>query len=58
MGWGLVYGVLTPLKTILLMEETGVPGENHQPVASRWQTLTHKVVSTTPRHERDSNLQQ
>jgi hypothetical protein len=49
---------LTPLKTILLMEETGVPGENHQPVASRWQTLTHKVVSTTPRHERDSNLQQ
>jgi hypothetical protein len=24
-----------------LVEETGVPGENHQPVASHWQTLSH-----------------
>jgi len=23
------------------MEETGVPGENHRPVASHWQTLWH-----------------
>jgi hypothetical protein len=22
------------------VEETGVPGENHQPVASHWQTLS------------------
>jgi hypothetical protein len=34
-----------------LVEETGVPGENHQ------QTLSHNVVSSTPRHERGSNLQ-
>jgi hypothetical protein len=27
------------------MEETGVPGENHRPVASHWQTLSHNVVS-------------
>jgi hypothetical protein len=25
-------------RTILLLEETRVPGENHRPVASHWQT--------------------
>jgi hypothetical protein len=25
----------------MLLEETGVPGENHRPEASHWQTLTH-----------------
>jgi len=33
---------------ILLVEETGVPRENHRPVASHWQTLSHNVVSSTP----------
>ena len=28
----------------LLVEETGGPGENHRPVASQWQTLSHNVV--------------
>ena len=32
---------------LLLVEETGVPGENHQTVASNWQTLPHNVVSST-----------
>ena len=41
----------------LLMEETGVPEENHRPVASNWQTLSHNVVLSTPRHERGSNSQ-
>jgi hypothetical protein len=27
-----------------LMEETGVPEENHRPVASHWQTLSDNVV--------------
>ena len=27
-----------------LVEETGVPGENHRPAASHWQTLLHDVV--------------
>jgi hypothetical protein len=26
------------------VEETRVPGENHRPVASHWQTLSHNVV--------------
>ena len=31
--------------SVLLLEETGVPGENHWLVASHWQTLSHNVVS-------------
>ena len=34
-GWGLGLWCLTPLSTIvLLVEEAGVSGENHRPVAS------------------------
>jgi hypothetical protein len=36
-------------RSVLLVDETGVPGENHRPVASHWQTLSHNVVSSTPR---------
>jgi hypothetical protein len=28
-------------------EETGEPRENHRPVASHWQTLSHNVVNLT-----------
>jgi hypothetical protein len=31
-------------RSVLLMEETGGPGENHRPVACNWQTLSHNVV--------------
>jgi hypothetical protein len=41
----------------IMMEETGVPGENHGPASSRRQTLSHNVVSSAPRHEKDSNSQ-
>ena len=43
----------------LLVEETGVPGKKQGPVASHWQTLSHNdyAISSTPRHERDSNSQ-
>ena len=37
--------------SVLLVEETGVPGENDRP-----DQLYH-VVSSTPRHERGSNSQ-
>jgi hypothetical protein len=30
-----------------------VPGENHRPIQCHWQTLSHNVVSSTPRHEQD-----
>jgi hypothetical protein len=35
--------------SVLLVEEIGVPVENHRPVASHWQILSHNVVSSTPR---------
>jgi hypothetical protein len=31
-------------RSVLLVGETGVPGENHRPVASHWQ-LTHTYVN-------------
>ena len=34
--------------SVLLLEETGVPGENHRPVTSHWQTLSHNAVSSIP----------
>jgi hypothetical protein len=44
-------------QSVLLVEETGVPRENHWLIVSHWQTLSHNVVSSTPCHERDSNSQ-
>ena len=41
----------------LLVEETGITGENHWPVASQWQTLIHNVVSSTTHHEGGLNSQ-
>jgi hypothetical protein len=35
-------------RSVSLVEKTGVTGENHRPVASNWQTLSHNVVSSTP----------
>jgi hypothetical protein len=32
-------------------------GENKRPVANHWQTQSHNVVSSTPRHLLDSNSQ-
>jgi hypothetical protein len=40
-----------------MVEETRVHRENHQPVARHWHTLSYNVVSSTPRHERESNSQ-
>jgi len=42
----------------LLVQETEVLGEkNNRSVAIHWQTLSHNVVSSTPRHEPDSKSQ-
>jgi hypothetical protein len=53
---GFVYRVLNATfsnisviswRSVLLVKETEVHGENHRPVASHCQTLAHKVVSST-----------
>ena len=36
-------------RLVLLVEETGVPRENHWPSASDWQILSHNGVLSTPR---------
>jgi len=43
--------------SVLLVEETGIPGENHRPITSHWQTLSHNAAFSAPRRERDSNSQ-
>jgi hypothetical protein len=42
-------------RSVLLVEENGVPEENHRPAACHWQTVSHNVVSSTAPHKRDSN---
>ena len=44
-------------QSVLLVEETGVPGENQLPDASHGQTLSQNVVSGTPRLELGANSQ-
>ena len=34
-------------RSFLLVEETGVPGENNRYVASHWQTLSHNITEKT-----------
>ena len=42
---------------VLLVEEIGVPFENHRPIQVTDKTLSHSVVSSTPSHEQGSNSQ-
>ena len=44
-------------RSVSLVEETIIPGENHRPVAIHRQTLSHNVVLSTLRQERDSKSQ-
>ena len=64
-GFGWCLWCLTPLnnisvilwRSVLLVEETGVPEENHRPVANHWLSLSHNIVLSTPHYERGSNSQ-
>ena len=63
MGWVIVFNAafrnmsVISWRSALLLDESGIPRENHRPGASDWQILLHNVLSSTPRHERDSNTQ-
>ena len=41
------------IMSVLFVEETWVSGENHLPAANDWQTLSHKVVLSTPCQDHD-----
>jgi hypothetical protein len=34
-------------QSAVLVDEIGIPGENHQPVANPWPTLSHNAISST-----------
>jgi len=44
-------------RSVLLVKEIGVPGENYRHVASQWQTSSHNVVSSTLHRERSLTLE-
>jgi hypothetical protein len=44
-------------RSFFFVEETRVPRENHLSATNHRHTLSHNVVSSTPRHERGSNSQ-
>ena len=42
-------------RSVLLVEETGIPVKNPELAESHYPTLPHNDVSSTPRREQDSN---
>ena len=55
---GLVFNAtFKNISVTTFVAEIGVPREIHRPVASHWQTLSHTILSSTPRHEWGSNSQ-
>ena len=41
----LVFNATFNNSSVILVEETGIPGENHRATPSHWLTLSHNVVS-------------
>ena len=56
LGWVIVFNAafrnmsVISWRSVLLLDESGIPRENHRPDASEWQNLLHNVLSSTPRH--------
>ena len=46
-----IWYIYQSWRSILLLEETRVPGKKYRPVTSHWQTLSYTVVSSTPPKE-------
>ena len=36
-------------RSVILVEETAVPGEYHRPFANHWHTVSYNIISSTPR---------
>ncbi len=51
MGFNATVNTISAIsrRSVLLVEETGLPGESHRPPANHRQTVSHNVVSSTPR---------
>jgi hypothetical protein len=45
----MVFNAIFNNISVIFVKESGVPGENHIPSTSHWQTLSDNVVSSTPR---------
>ena len=62
-GWFMVFNTTfnnisaISWQSVLLVEKIEVTGENHRPVASHWQTVSHNVACSTPHLEWGSNSQ-
>jgi len=54
-GWFMVLNAT--FNNISVISWRSLPGKTHRPVASHWKTVSHNVVSSTPRHERSSKSQ-
>ena len=52
----MVYNATFNNISVLLVDLVGVSGEN-KPTCCKSLTLPHNVISSTPRHRRDSNSQ-
>ena len=51
-----IFQVYRACRSVLLVEETKGPGENHRHVASHWQTLSHNVVHLALIYIRTHNI--
>jgi hypothetical protein len=51
MGLNTTFNTISVISwwSVLLVDETWVSRENHRAVRIHWQTLSHNVVSSTPR---------
>ena len=59
MGFNATFNNISVIsrRSVILVEENGVPGENYRPATSHEQTLLYKYMRSTCRLERESNLQ-